>query len=1012
MIENVLQQHQKTTDKALTGALIKEIQDQYKGLLNFISRYEEITLTLFSKQDNDSENILPEVVNLIEIVEYRRKMLDVLDDWVGERKTDEARVSLTSFDKELQKIISEMEAAWITKQSKERFLPAKGENFYVRTVRTLKQVTLSLHGGLVHIQNKIRNKTVKREHTIPAWKQRIPAKNLTLWHYDYDLIRRFTPMADEAIKNLALLAYEVWRLDDILYERMQALLVGDIDREAFSEYKNNTFLKDLKALKEKVEVERKHLRPTLVNEIKETHASFAKDTEKGGTLELPGILRAGWIRRHRNKKIRKSHIRQIRRRHNTLYALADDWKFNQEIYILTGLALKQKQFLRTEITSREKAVSDSMKQIKRFMTTTLKEIQGSDIKELTNNLQQLKFMSGKRLYNKIIPGVVSLMKAQVFPDLLQNEEQKLTRLLSSKNRERILIDGFDPSRPYRNKSLETISLIQLLEFEISGDLKRSISKTGKQSQEKLAEFENRFQDLGRMVLFNLESALLMIEKQKEATAEIIAEEAKSGINRAIERYEDLYDDFMDFLHLIIKDFDHAIINFNQGLIDLTDNENVEKIRYRLLKARALKKRESFFRLIGQKSKTIWVVIKSTSRTARGTVTSFIQKIRSKLGIQQLSKEISIEVSDFLAKDHELLQKLPFVYRRLFANEPLEDDAFYYPREEEKTMLLQTYKKWEEGSFMSTLLYGEKGSGISTFVHMTLEEMGIGEQKAHTFLISQRILNERDLLHHLGISIRQKAFTSLEDFENYATEFAPLIVFVDKLHMLYLRQPAGFQLLKRLFEIISKTNKNVFWICSCGLYAAELLNQSVGLFGYFPQLIRMKRLETDKIREIIMLRHNASGYKLHFSASSLDIAQRGFQKKNDVEKQQFLKEKFFERLNSLSQSNISYALQLWLHSASRVEDNMVYMDSLDLLDLSFVHNLPDEVIFGLHALVLHESLTRDQLALIMNTGAGQAYLMLMRLKDRGIVVERNEIFGIHPLLYRESLALLKNKNLIY
>lgn len=168
MIENVLQQHQKTTDKALTGALIKEIQDQYKGLLNFISRYEEITLTLFSKQDNDSENILPEVVNLIEIVEYRRKMLDVLDDWVGEKKTDEERVSLTSFDKELQKIISEMEAAWITKQSKERFLPAKGENFYVRTVRTLKQVTLSLHGGLVHIQNKIRNKTVKREHTIPA----------------------------------------------------------------------------------------------------------------------------------------------------------------------------------------------------------------------------------------------------------------------------------------------------------------------------------------------------------------------------------------------------------------------------------------------------------------------------------------------------------------------------------------------------------------------------------------------------------------------------------------------------------------------------------------------------------------------------------------------------------------------------------------------------------------------------------------------------------------------------
>ena len=83
-------------------------------------------------------------------------------------------------------------------------------------------------------------------------------------------------------------------MDDILYERMQALLLGDIDRDAFSDFKNGTFLKDLKAIKERVELGRKRLRPTLVNEIKEIHKVFAKETEKGGTLELPGTSGRGW----------------------------------------------------------------------------------------------------------------------------------------------------------------------------------------------------------------------------------------------------------------------------------------------------------------------------------------------------------------------------------------------------------------------------------------------------------------------------------------------------------------------------------------------------------------------------------------------------------------------------------------------------------------------------------------------------------------------------------------------
>ncbi len=409
---------------------------------------------------------------------------------------------------------------------------------------------------------------------------------------------------------------------------------------------------------------------------------------------------------------------------------------------------------------------------------------------------------------------------------------------------------------------------------------------------------------------------------------------------------------------------------------------------------------------------LWHKTKRQFRLITQSIHGQMQIIRSHLGIQEHSKDISIEITDFLANDHEKLKKTPFVYRRLFINEPLTDNAFFHPRQEAKNALAGAYKKWQEGSFTATLVYGEKGSGISTFLHMFFKENLDEHIGKYQFMPRNRILTEKELLAQLGVSLQNQAFEKYVEFEEFVEKNAPIVLFLDKLHMLYLRQPTGFQLLKRLLEIISNTSKQVFWICSCGLYAANFLDKSIGLFGYFPQLIKMRSLETEKVRNIIMLRHNASGYKLHFLSSGNDLAQKSFNKKSPEEQQVFLKEKFFTGVNKLSQSNISFALQLWLHSTRRVEDSTVYLDSLDTLDLSFIYNLPDEVVFALHALVLHELLDEQRLSEIMNIGKAQAYMMLMRLKDRGIVVQQNGTFGIHPLLYRQSLELLHDKNLVH
>jgi len=233
-----------------------------------------------------------------------------------------------------------------------------------------------------------------------------------------------------------------------------------------------------------------------------------------------------------------------------------------------------------------------------------------------------------------------------------------------------------------------------------------------------------------------------------------------------------------------------------------------------------------------------------------------------------------------------------------------------------------------------------------------------------------------------------------------------------LHFMYMRQPKGFEVLKLLFSIISASSEKVFWICSCGRYSADYLNKTIGLFGYFPVLIQMRPLELEKIIKIILLRHRASGYDLSYLPSNRDLADKKFSKMEESRQQEVLEAKYFSTLHQITESNISFALLLWLASIHRIDNSRVYLESLDRLDFSFLYNQPREAVFGLHALLLHESLKPEELAAVMNSPQRQAALLLMRLNDRGIVVEKGGCYKIHPLLYRSTVHMLRDNNLIY
>lgn len=1011
MIQETLKAHKEQLHNLLPGTLLKPLDQRFKALITLLEAYEESATHLIDKlEDYRSPGTETGFIN--DHLEHRKSILALLESWMSRREKHTPETFFSDFDDKIAAFCHDMEAFWFTAQAEERFRKLPGDPRSTVFIKALKRGSYALHRRYYLLEKWVRTKLGKKEKQPPVWRQKIPARSLTLRYYENRLFSLFAPVADDAMKTLTLLANELWQADERFFRLIMDLINRNKQKAEVTSMFREELIPAIHATKEKIEAARKELRPSLKEALRTTDKLFAQQVEIAGTLESPAVLGPEVYRKHRRKKIRRSYVTAVNRRLNTLFVLADDWKFNQEAYILTGNAALINLVFQNRLQDKKKAVSQAMLRIKRFLTASQKDIHGSDPDTLTTELQTLKYSAGKNLHNIIIPEVSRSMVAQEFPELITGVKDELCEALSLQSRKRILIRDFDPGKAYADKALEGISLRRLIEFEIAGGLNKSIIQCRMKSIGELNSLDERFQDLGRMVLFNVESALLMPEKQKDTGLEELASEAKAGIQRALDTYEELSARFADFIEAIQQDVDYTVSQLYDALLKLTDNTHVEKIRYRILRTKALKNRERVLIAIKTVLKTALQKSRAFFRAGLKKAISMINVLRSYVGLQKLSKDISIEVSDFLASDHDRIQKLPFVYRRLFVNEPLDDAAFYFPRKTEKDMLINAYKKWREGSFTATLIYGEKGSGISTFVHMFSAETLTGDTAYYQCMPDKRLKSEEQLFELLGNSLRGQAFAGYEEFLAFVEENAPFVLFVDKLHLFYMRQPAGFQLLKRLFEIISATSKQVFWMCSCGLYAATFLDKAIGMFGYFPQLIKMKSLETEKVRKIIMLRHNASGYKLHFLPSKEDQQLRNFLKKPEEEQQLHLREKFFEKINGLSQSNISFALQLWLHSSSKVEENVVYMNSLDTLDLSFIYNLPDEVIFGLHALVLHEILNEEELAYIMNTGKAQAFMMMMRLKDRGIITQNNGMFSIHPLLYRQSLALLLDKNLIY
>jgi hypothetical protein len=265
-------------------------------------------------------------------------------------------------------------------------------------------------------------------------------------------------------------------------------------------------------------------------------------------------------------------------------------------------------------------------------------------------------------------------------------------------------------------------------------------------------------------------------------------------------------------------------------------------------------------------------------------------------IQDSSKNRSVDISTYLNETDQKILELPKDYRNLFSvNTSIETDL-YVNTSSNVIKTGKAFELWKEGLSSSMAIVGEKGSGKSTLINLCNLDVFKGENILD-IEINHSIWKIEQILSLFGKHFEVEGLNRPEKLINYLNEKdEKIVVQLEGIQNLYLRNINGFEALEALWLIMSETKSNVFWVTTCSRYAWDFLNKVQGVETHFNHVLYTDKLNRDDIQSIIMRRHDESGYKLKFEANESIRKSRAYKKRldNPDDIQKYLKNLYFEK----------------------------------------------------------------------------------------------------------------------
>ena len=940
--------------------------------------------------------------------------------------------------------LREIPALYTETQKEDRFAGLPGETPKIRVLKFFKRQQQTVKRIPWGVRNAFRKLAKKAPEPRPTSTYRIPLRNLTRYYYHEAWAAQLLPIIEKIYYRTAINTRQLWHFEDQIYTRLYTHLIEnygenedwlvqlpELSQEAY-ETTVATLRNDLDELEQEVIV-------AAEEELASLYEQYTYTYDRVGTAELPARRFSNRVLLREKKQIDYKVLTCTQGWRNTLYALHEDWRIDQEVNLLCTTLFNEHTRLKESLCEKvEEAIfpqidrivgcingvgeaihSQSTDEAAAGTPVAGTPVAGTPVAKMQRTLREQQEVVDFQLIRSIIPSTVAVLYRQALPAAVSEVYKNIQEAVSAVADKRALVETNEYDSPLKKGSIDYVSPQQIISFESLPKLLSAIEETKERAGKEVLETQKMITEIGQVSYFNLDSALSLYEDEDEEPekAQLIAEE---GLQRAIKSTEAVKEKLQEINETIDTSVWQAVKQFNANLIALKSNDYALEIKLRIAKAKALERTQSLKRQsLDYLKHGIPYAARYTQRQYQH-LSETLTTYRQRMGIAPVDTAVTTEVSDFLNDTEVAVDRLPYVYQRLYGNRPLEELVFYEERTVETEMLQKAYHSWTRGRYASTILVGEKGAGATTLINFFLKKIPPVERDRYEIVrvdTSERVYTETGLLQLLSRSVPAGDFQTLDDAADYFCQSSSkyIMVWEDVQHF-FLRKVGGFVALKLLFELISRTHKQIFWVCACTQYAWDFLDKTARISDYFEYVISLTDVGSSSLREAILKRHRVSGYDIHYAGTVADRSRKKFLKMTDEQKQAHLEEAYFEDLTQLTAGNYSIAQLYWLRSTQQVLNDTITIGSLQAMDFSFTRSIPLSQMLILHALLLHDGLSEAHFQEMNERKVGKGpvatHLGIRQLRDDGLITLKDDIYMVNPLLYRQIVQLLRNKNFLH
>jgi len=357
-----------------------------------------------------------------------------------------------------------------------------------------------------------------------------------------------------------------------------------------------------------------------------------------------------------------------------------------------------------------------------------------------------------------------------------------------------------------------------------------------------------------------------------------------------------------------------------------------------------------------------------------------------------------------------IDQLPFIYRKLFSPEPMEDSRLFLGRESEIGSIKEAIQMFINGHDSSVAITGEPGCGKTSILWRLMIQT---KQDWRYLSFSNRTTEEKEVALLLGKAVLGKKTIDLASFEKQLlADDTYRFVILDDLQNLFLREIDGFDLLEKLLAIIKTTSKKVFWVVSVDHFSWSLLESVIGVSDFFVKRITVSNFNRTMLKQALKRRNQISGYNLVFNPKNDARNSRNYEYlESEQEKRTYNEDVYFSDLMAYSRGNIRLALILWLNSIVDFRGDKLIVNPLIVPGAGYLDDLQPQELFSLAAILEHGFLSAEQHATILNLDEDEGIKRLEKLRGKAILEKRELNYAPHPALFQTIIDKLKTNNIL-